>query len=132
MPRESSLAIGGCTVDELRNRMLAEEERDWRRFFMIYGPAGDQRLDMQFAYLRWIIASQSGDKRPIADHMLKFDYRDRFPKDAVTEIGRMIENVDADIAKVMALGSRLKRSQESGVRRSASSRRQRHSPSECS
>ena len=96
-----------CTVEELRSKMSVAEEQDWKRFFKIFGPVGEQRMDLHFAYLRWTLAEQSGGKTTLGDHMLQFDYRNHFPKDAVTQIERMIENADADVDKIMALGKRL-------------------------
>jgi len=94
---ELALAIGGCTVRELRVRMTAQEAEDWRRFFMIRGPAGDKRIDAHFALLRWMIAAGLGSQSTLDDHKLKYDYRQHFPKDIETAIADAIENIDHDI-----------------------------------
>ena len=76
---------------------------------MIYGPVGDRRLDAHFAYLTHAVVCGYAETKPkVEDMQLKYDYRRHFPKDALTEIARAIENVDADVAKIMAFGKRLR------------------------
>jgi hypothetical protein len=102
------VAIGGCTVQELKMRMSNREEQDWRRFFMIFGPVGDRRLDEHFAYLRHdVIRSYAENPPDIDECRLEYDYRRCFPKDLETELEELIGNVDADIAKITTRKSRL-------------------------
>jgi uncharacterized protein with von Willebrand factor type A (vWA) domain len=64
--------------------MSVPEANNWYRFFMINGPVGDKRLDINFAWLRYIVAASHCDERnrPTFDEMiLKFDYRDYFVKE---------------------------------------------------
>ena len=64
--------------------MTGTEKAMWKRFFMIYGPVGEQRLDVNFAWLRQIIAachSTSEEKHSIEDFVLKYDYKGYFNED---------------------------------------------------
>jgi len=81
-----ALALGGCTVEELKSRMSHREAENWKRFFMINGPAGDQRLDVNFAWLRQVLLSCHVRQPPtIDDVLLKYDYKRYFEKDDEAE-----------------------------------------------
>jgi len=74
-------------------KMTAREAKNWQRFFMIRGPAGEERLDMNFA---WVRQALTGHK--IEDCQFKFDHRRYFPKDDVTEEIAELLDIDADMA----------------------------------
>jgi hypothetical protein len=89
--------------------MSLSEANDWRRFFMIYGPVGERRLDVQFDYLRLFIAAAHSTETPNIDECrLKFDWKHHFPQDALSEIEEMVANADKDIEAVLALGRKIK------------------------
>lgn len=53
---------------------------------MINGPAGDQRSDIQFAYLRQFVGSANASRTLTYDECaLTFDYRDYFAKEMDAE-----------------------------------------------
>ena len=82
--------------------MSRREAENWRRFFLIRGPAGDCRLDLNFANLhRALIACHTGNAPPMSDLMLEFDYRRCFPKDIETAVAEMVENIDKDIETIV-------------------------------
>jgi hypothetical protein len=93
--------------------MTVREAENWQRFFKIRGPAGDKRLDINFAYLRQTLLACHVEKPPAIDEcVLKFDYKNHFSKDVESVVEEMVNNIEADIAAVMALGARIKRQQE--------------------
>jgi len=98
-----------CPVRELKVRTTKEEADDWKRFFMIFGPAGDQRLDEQFAHLRYAILASQGGNPQIKDLRLEYDYKRYFRQDAVSELEEMVNNIEKDIAQITALGARLQK-----------------------
>jgi len=72
---------------------------------MIHGPTGDERLDLNFAWVRQALTGSSIDQC-----MLKFDYRHYFPKkDVESAVEALVENIEADIAQITALGARLQK-----------------------
>jgi len=80
---------------------------------MIRGPTGDERLDANFGWLRHVIwKCQASDPPSIEDLTFKFDYRNHFrPKGTLSAIEAMVENIDKDVAAVMALGAKIKKQQ---------------------
>ncbi|GHT26819.1 hypothetical protein FACS18942_04990 [Planctomycetales bacterium] len=71
-----ALAIGGCTVEELKSRMSAREAEAWKYFLRINGPVGSERLDWNFALLRKIIAdvnTSAEERSPAEDFLLKLE-----------------------------------------------------------
>jgi hypothetical protein len=79
--------------------MTAREESNWKRFFMIRGPAGEERLDVYFAWLHQAIRAGYAEPRPsIEDCRLKFDYRRHFPKEDIAEEIADCIDAEADMA----------------------------------
>jgi len=62
--------------------MSASEEMLWQRFFKIFGPTGDRRLDENFAGLRKTLHWCHGDNEASTDDLtLKYDWKAYFPKE---------------------------------------------------
>jgi len=64
------LAIGGCTIEELKSRMTAREKESWRLFLRVYGPVGFERQDWQTAQ---IVQANCGSGESVSEYLLKFE-----------------------------------------------------------
>lgn len=53
------MAIGGCTIEELKARMTENEFNSWVAFYS-QEPFGDRRLDINFTRLMQIQIAQAG------------------------------------------------------------------------
>jgi len=51
-----TLAIGGCTVQELQNRMTASEFQDWKAFYLLE-PFGSLRDDHRAGTIAAVVAN---------------------------------------------------------------------------
>jgi len=97
-------------VGILQGLISPSEKADWKRFFQIFGPVGDRRLDEQFAYLRHSVFASQCEKPPSIDDLrIKYDYKRCFPKDVLSAVEEMVGNMEADIDVIMALGEKLKK-----------------------
>ena len=97
-----ALAIGGCTVEELKVRMTGKEAKNWERFFKIFGPVGDQRMDANFAWLRQVVEyCHTYQPRPVEDFALKYDYKQHF-RDAESAVEAMVNNIEKDIEHLVS------------------------------
>jgi hypothetical protein len=66
------LAIGGCTIGELMERMTAKEASSWKQYENIIGSVGEQRSDYRAAMIAQTVATafSSSDNPPTIDDFL--------------------------------------------------------------
>jgi hypothetical protein len=79
--------------------MSGTEKQNWKRFFMITGPTGDERMDAHFAHIRQIIVACHGNNSTVGEHLLTFDYKDHFrDEDDFESIEEeIVNNVEKDM-----------------------------------
>ena len=67
---------------------------------MIFGPVGNERLDVNFAYVKEILHKNVfTETPPVNDFILKWDWRNHFPKsDEEAIYAAVVENVEKDKA----------------------------------
>jgi hypothetical protein len=93
--------------------MCVGEERDWRRFFKIFGPTGDRRNDENFAFLRKTLHECHGSSPPASDLRLEYDWKRCFPKEDIEIVEAAVNNIDNDMAFFERLGQELAKTEES-------------------
>jgi hypothetical protein len=81
--------------------MSANEERDWKRFILIRGPIGEQRLDVHLAWLRHAVRAGYSDPTPtLEDCELRYSYKNLFAKNIEDTLEEVVANVEKDIAYI--------------------------------
>lgn len=58
-----ALAVGGCTVDELLERLTPREYFRWQKFEQQFGPLGPERLDYLAAQISFYVVRTMGGKK---------------------------------------------------------------------